>query len=284
MNNKNIDGMLYVSMNEMSDTDVRTKIKNYILQEGEVKKTAIKEELDKYRTEIKKDYVNTDSYLAVITVLGIVAGSISGLIIGLALGFVVALVVILAGAGINSAIKDRKYGQEIKKVETEAEARIKEVDEDVKKRIETEIKLYDENVRNTCQKVLLDPANIDTMIDYSAQMFKRMISHADSDSNKKFIECNFQYIVTTTDIKYWYDSEYTNPRDDFNFARQRYRDLHYEYECEGLAIALAQAVSNKIKTLYPPNTLKITMSNEDAKVVMNFKAPNENFVVARDIV
>ena len=275
---------LQVNINEFSNIDIRTQIKNNILQEGETKKTAIKEELDKSKTEIKKDYVNTDAYLAVVTVLGIVAGSISGLIAGMVLGLVVALLVIFVGARVNDVIKNEKYRKKIKNIEAYADNQIKKVDEEVKKQVENEIRAYDDNVKNTYLKIISTPANIDTMIDYSIQIFKRMISHADSDSNMKFIECNFKYIVTTTEIKYWYDSEYTNPRDDFNFSKQRYRNLHYEYECEGLALALAQAVSNKMKTLYPPNTLKITISNEDAKVVMNFKAPNENFVVARDIV
>ena len=275
---------LQVNINEFSNIDIRTQIKNNILQEGETKKTAIKEELDKSKTEIKKDYVNTDAYLAVVTVLGIVAGSISGLIAGMVLGLVVALLVIFVGARVNDVIKNEKYRKKIKNIEAYADNQIKKVDEEVTKQVENEIRAYDDNVKNTYLKIISTPANIDTMIDYSIQIFKRMISHADSDSNMKFIECNFKYIVTTTEIKYWYDSEYTNPRDDFNFSKQRYRNLHYEYECEGLALALAQAVSNKMKTLYPPNTLKITISNEDAKVVMNFKAPNENFVVARDIV
>ena len=275
---------LQVNINEFSNIDIRTQIKNNILQEGETKKTAIKEELDKSKTEIKKDYVNTDAYLAVVTVLGIVAGSISGLIAGMVLGLVVALLVIFVGARVNDVIKNEKYRKKIKNIEAYADKQIKQVDEEVKKQVENEIRAYDDNVKNTYLKIISTPANIDTMIDYSIQIFKRMISHADSDSNMKFIECNFKYIATTTEIKYWYDSEYTNPRDDFNFSKQRYRNLHYEYECEGLALALAQAVSNKMKTLYPPNTLKITISNEDAKVVMNFKAPNENFVVARDIV
>ena len=275
---------LQVNINEFSNIDIRTQIKNNILQEGETKKTAIKEELDKSKTEIKKDYVNTDAYLAVVTVLGIVAGSISGLIAGMVLGLVVALLVIFVGARVNDVIKNEKYRKKIKNIEAYADNQIKKVDEEVKKQVENEIRAYDDNVKNTYLKIISTPANIDTMIDYSIQIFKRMISHADSDSNMKFIECNFKYIATTTEIKYWYDSEYTNPRDDFNFSKQRYRDLHNEYECEGLALALAHAVSNKMKTLYPPNTLKITISNEDAKVVMNFKAPNENFVVARDIV
>ena len=275
---------LQVNINEFSNIDVRAKLKNYILQDGEAKKIAIKEELDKSKTEIKKDYVNTDAYLAVVTVLGIVAGSISGLIAGMVLGLVAAIVVIFVGAGVNSAIKDGKYRKMIKNIEAEADNQIKKVDEEVKKQVENEIRAYDDNVKNTYLKIISNPANIDTMIDYSIQMFKRMISHADSDSNMKFVECNFKYVVTLSGIKYCYDSEYTNPRDDFNFEKQRYRKLHHLYECEGLALALAQAVSNKMRTMYPPNTLKIMTNNMDARVTMNFKLPNENFVVARDIV
>ena len=121
------------------------------------------------------------------------------------------------------------------------------------------------------------------MVDHSVDMFKRMISHADCDSSTKFIECIFEYVVTFNEVKYLYESEYTNPRDDFNFEKQRFRNLQYDYECEGLALALAQAVSNRMRALYPPNTLNISIGNVDSKVKINFKALNENFVVARDI-
>lgn len=280
---------------DFSANDVRTRIIYDICKEGEKRKSKINDELNIYRGEMdEKSSKLTGIELGVsmavgfliyivaiarfISEVGVLWGLINGIVIGLLPATVGAVIVM-----IPFLIFDH-YGKKIKAYKDETEERIKNVDEETKKRIENELKLYDYNVKTTYQKVISNPANIDTMIDYSIQMFKRMISHADSDSNMKFIECNFKYIVTTTEIKYWYDSEYTNPRDDFNFSKQRYRDLHYEYECEGLALALAQAVSNKMKTLYPPNTLKITISNEDAKVVMNFKAPNENFVVARDIV
>ncbi len=157
-------------------------------------------------------------------------------------------------------------------------------EKEIEEKIREQIEVYDKNVKNTYNSLIANPLKIESMIEYSLGMFKRMISHADSDSNKKFIECNFTYIVSTTEIKYLYDSEYTNPRDDFNFEKQRYRNLHCDYEREGLALALAQIVSKSMKELYPPNTISITIKNVDYKVTMAFKAPNEKFVVARDIV
>lgn len=154
---------------------------------------------------------------------------------------------------------------------------------EIEEKIREQIELYDENVKNTCNSLVSNPLKIESMIEYSLGMFKRMISHADSDSNKKFIECNFTYIVTTTEIKYLYDSEYTNPRDDFNFAKQRFRNLNKLYECEGLALALAEIMLNEMKKIYSPDTLNITIGNVDSKVTMEFKAPNENFVAAKDI-
>ena len=47
---------------------------------------------------------------------------------------------------------------------------------------------------------MANPDKIVKMVDYSVDMFKRMISHTDSSSNKKFIECNFTYVVTATEI------------------------------------------------------------------------------------
>ncbi|MEE1351335.1 MAG: hypothetical protein UHM23_04715, partial [Clostridia bacterium] len=87
-----------------------------------------------------------------------------------------------------------------------------------------------------------------------------------------------------TGINFNYQSSYTNPQDDYSFEKQRYRDLHTDAECEGLAQALAKMTIKQMKSIYPPNSISITVSHNDAAVTMHFKSANKNFVVARDIV
>ena len=217
--------------------------------------------------------------VVVCTSIGGLVGFLKGIASALGIAVLISIVFLIWDriGERNSAKRDKSMEIQIK---MEEDMKIRKVDEEVKKRIENA--LYDKNLQAIYHKLISTPSNIDPVVDYSILIFKRMISHADSDSSKKFIECNFTYVVTAKEIKYLFDSEYTNPRDDFNFEKQRFRNLQYDYECEGLALALAQAVSNKMKLLYPPNTLSITISNVNSRVKMNFKAPNENFVVARD--
>ena len=86
----------------------------------------------------------------------------------------------------------------------------------------------------------------------------------------------------------WYkstaiNSNYSNPKDDFNFNRERFRDLKTDAECEGLAQALARMTYSKMKKRYPPNSMEINIDHMDAKVTMHFQGANKNFVPAKDI-
>ena len=133
------------------------------------------------------------------------------------------------------------------------------------------------------QKDLAKAESIAPMVDHVVSMFQRMISHADAGAHMKFIEADFTYQVITSGIKYSYQSRYTNPQDDYNFNKERYRDLHTPAECEGLAQALAKLAINKMKSIYPPNSINISLSHNDAQVTLHFKGANKNFVPARDI-
>ena len=114
-------------------------------------------------------------------------------------------------------------------------------------------------------------------------MFERMIFHADHGAHMRFVEADLIYTVNTYGITYSYNSKYTNTQDDYNFNRERYRDLKSTAECEGLAQALAKMTMAKMKKSHPANSMNITVSHMDAQVTLHFKGANKNFVPARDI-
>ena len=150
-------------------------------------------------------------------------------------------------------------------------------------RTQQEIAAYERDVKMYAQKVMAKSESIAPMVDHVVNMFQRMISHADAGAHMKFIGADFTYQVVTDGIKYSYQSRYTNPQDDYNFNRERYRDLSTPAECEGLAQALAKLVINKMKSIYPPNSINISLNHNDAQVTLHFKGANKNFVPARDI-
>lgn len=150
-------------------------------------------------------------------------------------------------------------------------------------RTQQEIEAYDSDVKMYAQKVLKKADSIVPMVDHVVSMFQRMVSHADAGAHMKFVEADFTYQVTNSGIKYSYQSRYTNPQDDYNFNKERYRDLTTPAECEGLAQALAKLVINKMKSIYPPNSINISLNHNDAQVTLHFKGANKNFVPARDI-
>ena len=139
------------------------------------------------------------------------------------------------------------------------------------------------NVKMYAQKVMAKSESIAPMVEHVVGMFQRMISHADAGAHMKFIEADFTYQVINSGIKYSYQSRYTNPQDDYDFNKERYRDLNSPAECEGLAQALAKLVINKMKSIYPPNSINISLNHNDAQVTLHFKGANKNFVPARDI-
>lgn len=151
-------------------------------------------------------------------------------------------------------------------------------------RTQQEIEVYERDVQQYAQRVMAKAGSIAPMVDHVVNMFQRMISHADSGAHMKFIEADFTYQVVTSGIKYSYQSRYTNPQDDYNFNKARYRDLNTPAECEGLAQALSKLVIYKMKGIYPPNSINISLSHNDAQVTLHFKGANKNFIPARDIV
>ena len=218
--------------------------------------------------------------------LGIVAASIfksaSAFFVGAELGAAL-------GVGgyimLNISVREKNSGANSEKLrlEQEAEKQIRKAYEDADRLTVQQINAYDRDVTQHCQRVLQKANAISPMVLHNTDMFQRMVSHADAGSNMRFIESDFTFTVTLTGITYRYQSHYTNPQDDFNFDKQRFRNLNTNAECEGLAQALAKLTIRKMMSLYPPNSLHISVSHVDAAVTMHFKAANKNFVAAQDI-
>lgn len=171
----------------------------------------------------------------------------------------------------------------IQKLRNQAASRINLAYAEADRKTRNDIAQYDADVKKNCRMILKDPDAFSAMVNHVVDMFQRMVSHADSASNRKFVEADLTYIVTQYGIIYRYQSTYSNPQDDFNFDRERYRNLTTQEECEGLAQAIAKMTVGRMKGLYPPNSLNITVSHIDAEVTLHFKAANINYVPPRDI-
>lgn len=220
----------------------------------------------------------------------LIGGGVAGIVIALAgVGFAGLLIGAVAGLilwGIlNANVNSFNQSLENKKqsLHSAAMREIAAAYDESDRRTVSQINAYDSEVKTYTQKILKNADSLSPMVSHNTDMFQRMISHADSGAHMRFVEADFIYEVLNDGVKYIYQSQYTNPQDDFNFNRQRYRDLKSEAECEGLAQALAKLTAAKMKTLYPANSMKISVSHNDAKVTMHFQGANANFVPARDI-
>ncbi len=179
---------------------------------------------------------------------------------------------------------NKKIDEEVLKINNDASVQIRNLYAEADRITMQQIRQYENEVNTYHKKVLNNASTVKEMVDYVTTMFQRMVSHADTSAHKKFIETDFTYVVRKTGISFNYQSTYTNPQDDYNFEKQRFRDLHTDAECEGLAQALAIMTIKQMKSIYPPNSLSITVSHNDAAVTLHYKSANKNFVVARDIV
>lgn len=212
-------------------------------------------------------------------VLAIIGLGFAGILIGLIVG-------VLIWVAVNQSVErsNTDSDSEKQRLRDEMENEIRREYERADQRTRQEIAIYENDVKMYAQKVMAKSQSIEPMVNHVVSMFQRMISHADDGSHMKFVEADFTYQVTTSAIKYSYQSRYTNPQDDFNFNKERYRDLKTPAECEGLAKALAKLVINKMKSIYPPNSINISLSHNDAQVTLHFRGANKNFVPARDII
>lgn len=179
---------------------------------------------------------------------------------------------------------NKNKAEQVAKIENDTNVQIRNAYAEADRKTMQDIRRYESEVDSYHKKVLSNASTLKEMVDHVTMMFQRMVSHADSSSHIKFIETDFIFVVRKTGINFNYQSSYTNPQDDYSFEKQRYRDLHTDAECEGLAQALAKMTIKQMKSIYPPNSISISVSHNDAVVTMHFKAANKNFVVARDIV
>lgn len=171
----------------------------------------------------------------------------------------------------------------IQKLRKKAASQIYAVYAEADQKTQRDIVQYDADVKKNCQAILRKADAFEIMVNHVVNMFQRMVSHADTASNRKFIETYFIYRVELYGICYKYQSTYSNPNDNFNFDKERYRNLTTKEECEGLAQAIAKMTISKMKGLYPPNSLNITVNHIDAEVTLHFKAANKNYIPPRDI-
>lgn len=225
-------------------------------------------------------------------VLGIIFvsfGGFIGFLIGAAIGVGIYLFWVNAIKQGNKNLEDdkrriqREADEEANKLRQKAANEIRAAYADADRRTQQDIDRYDAEVKKNCQSILQKPDAFKAMVDHTVMMFERMVSHADSASNRKFVETDFTYKVEVHGICYKYQSSYSNPKDDFNFDRERYRNLNSREECEGLAQAIAKMTISKMKSKFPPNSLTITVDHIDAEVIMHFKSANKNYVPPRDI-
>lgn len=179
---------------------------------------------------------------------------------------------------------NKKKAEQVAKIENDTNVQIRNAYAEADRKTMQQIRQYENEVDTYHKKILNNAGTLKEMVDHVTMMFQRMISHADSGPHIKFIETDFIFVVSKTGINFNYQSSYTNPQDDYSFEKQRYRDLHTDAECEGLAQALAKMTIKQMKSIYPPNSISMSVSHNDAAVTIHFKSANKNFVVARDIV
>lgn len=163
------------------------------------------------------------------------------------------------------------------------ESRIAQIYKDCEEEAQREMAVYDAKVKQYYERVIKNEPGLKDMKDHMVMMFGRMIQHASTESNQKFIDAALHYKVVSTAIQFYFESQYTNKNDDYNFDAHRFRNLASLEECEGLAQALARMTVKEMKMMYPPNSMKIDVSHNDADVRLHYRGPNKNYVPPRPI-
>lgn len=180
------------------------------------------------------------------------------------------------------------YNEEIdamkKKIRDDADADIRRVKREADQKTQREIKAYDEEVKLFAKRIMTKAQALTPMLNHVTMMFERMVSHADKGSHMRFIETDFIYEVTKTRIAYYYQSTYSNDKDDYDFDKNRYKPLTKDTECEGLSQVIARLSIKQMQLKYPPNSLNVKVEHNDAKVTIHFRVANPNFINSTSIV
>lgn len=271
-------------MNPITNSPIKEAMRQQNENDARNKEYQIRNQMAANISQIVYNKNPTGNLWLMFLIGGGIAGAIKGksflaFFIGIGIGIFVCVMITV---WINKQNADANAKKS--KIQQEAEKEIQRVYSEADSRTVQQINAYDNEVKQYCQRILQKADTITSMVQHNTDMFQRMVSHADAGSNMRFVESDFTYKVLVTGIVYSYQSQYTNPQDDFNFDKQRFRNLNSDTECEGLAQALAKLTVKKMMSLYPPNSLHITVSHIDAEVTMHYKAANKNFVAARDII
>ena len=269
-------------MTPITDSPIKEAMRQANEQEARQREYEINAQMNSDISRIvMKEYFPFSVCGVLMAVFGVVAIGIgkkfSSIFVGAIVGGIIYLLLNLWIRSKNSEAMARKAT-----IERAAQRRIQEAYDEADRKTVQQINAYDDEVVQYSQRILQKPEAVNPMIQRNTDMFQRMISHADSGSNMRFVETDFTYRVVRTGIMYSYQSRYTNPQDDFNFDKQRFRNLNSDTECEGLAQALAKLTISRMKKIYPTLS-SISVRHVDAEVSLHFKMPNSNFVNATDI-
>lgn len=269
-------------MAPISDSPIKEAMRQANEQEARQREYEINAQMNSDISSIAMKKFYPFKVCAVLAVVFGIAGGVTGknfnsFLGGAFVGGIIYLLLNLWIKNINSEAMARKAA-----IERDAQRRIQEAYDEADHRTVQQINAYDAEVVQYCQRIMQKPETVKSMIQRNTDMFQRMISHADSGSNRRFVETDLTYKVVYFGIMYSYQSRYTNPQDDFNFDKERFRNLNSNTECEGLAQALAKLTIRRMKKLYPMLS-SISVKHADAEVTLHFKMPNSNFVNATDI-
>ena len=123
--------------------------------------------------------------------------------------------------------------------------------------------------------------NLSRMADYCASVFMEGLAEAETKASNysQFVQYDFTYNVTLTDIDFMFDGEPVEDR-SFDFLQQRYKNLNDTSEAEGLAAVLMKTILAKLKPRFAGKYAKVTNNHRDALVTIHFSMPNRNFVPA----
>ncbi len=231
----------------------------------------------------------------VVMCMGLFGGFLSMGLVLLALLLIPAIVMKWFGSGAKVKKRNleakKKYEEDMRKYELtlkenekkklQSQARIEDIIAKLAEKVRPEVDQYDAQVELYAKKALDNAAGIEEMVSYTFDKFRNRISGQRTSSDVRFIEASLAFQVTSTRITYVYESGYSSYVSDFVFKDRRYHDLNNEFECEGLARAIATLVVVRQKAQTP--MAMITMDHMDSKYTVRYKVANSNFKTAKDI-